>query len=86
VSAEKKNSLELFRIKKTLSTLASKEGSHTELITLYVPPGKQISDALNLLREEYGTATNIKSNVTRKNVLDAISKNSNFSKTLEKRA
>ncbi len=52
--------------------LASKEGSHTELITLYVPPGKQISDALNLLREEYGTASNIKSNVTRKNVLDAL--------------
>ena len=74
MSAEKKNSLDLFRIKKTLSTLASKEGSHTELITLYVPPGKQISDALNLLREEYGTATNIKSNVTRKNVLDAITK------------
>jgi peptide chain release factor subunit 1 len=54
--------------------LANKEGSHTELITIYVPPGKQISDALNLLREEYGTASNIKSNVTRKNVLDAIIK------------
>ena len=52
--------------------LARKEGSHTELITLYVPPGKQISDAINLLREEYGTASNIKSNVTRKNVLDAL--------------
>src|SRR3972149_3959526 len=54
--------------------LASKEGSHTELITIYVPPGKQISDAISLLREEYGTASNIKSNVTRKNVLDAIVK------------
>jgi peptide chain release factor subunit 1 len=54
--------------------LASKEGSHTELITIYIPPGKQISDAVNLLREEYGTASNIKSNVTRKNVLDAIVK------------
>lgn len=74
MSTAKKSSLELFRVKKTLNTLASKEGSHTELITLYVPPGKQISDALNLLREEYGTATNIKSNVTRKNVLDAITK------------
>ena len=29
---------------------------------------------LNLLRNEYGTASNIKSNVTRKNVLDAITK------------
>jgi peptide chain release factor subunit 1 len=55
-----------------LNMLARKEGSHTELITIYVPPGKQISDALNLLREEYGTASNIKSNVTRKNVLDAL--------------
>jgi peptide chain release factor subunit 1 len=70
----KKSSLELFKLRKTLQTLANKEGSHTELITIYVPPGKQISDAINLLREEYGTASNIKSNVTRKNVLDAIIK------------
>jgi peptide chain release factor subunit 1 len=74
VSTAKKGSLELFRTRKAISQLAGKEGSHTELITIYVPPGKQISDALNLLREEYGTATNIKSNVTRKNVLDAITK------------
>ncbi len=74
MSTAKKSSLELFRLRKTLNTLAKKEGSHTELITIYVPPGKQISDAINLLREEYGTASNIKSNVTRKNVLDAIIK------------
>jgi len=74
LSTAKKSSLELFRLRKTLNTLANKEGSHTELITVYVPPGKQISDALNLLRNEYGTASNIKSNVTRKNVLDAIVK------------
>jgi peptide chain release factor subunit 1 len=74
LSTAKKTSLELFRLRKTLDTLAKKEGSHTELITIYVPPGKQISDAINLLREEYGTASNIKSNVTRKNVLDAIVK------------
>ena len=74
MSATKKSSLELFKLRKTLQTLANKEGSHTELITIYVPPGKQISDAINLLREEYGTASNIKSNVTRKNVLDAIIK------------
>jgi peptide chain release factor subunit 1 len=74
LSTAKKSSLELFRLRKTLNALANKEGSHTELITVYVPPGKQISDALNLLRNEYGTASNIKSNVTRKNVLDAITK------------
>jgi len=64
--------LELFRLKKTLNTLASKEGRGTELISLYVPPGKQISEAMNMLRDEYGTASNIKSTTTRKNVQDAI--------------
>jgi peptide chain release factor subunit 1 len=74
LSTAKKTSLELFRLKKTLQTLASKEGRGTELVSLYVPPGKQISDVLNQLRDEYGTASNIKSTTTRKNVLDAIVK------------
>jgi peptide chain release factor subunit 1 len=61
-------------LKKTLMTLASKEGRGTELVSLYVPPGKQISDVINTLRDEYGTASNIKSTTTRKNVMDAIVK------------
>jgi len=74
LSTAKKSSLELFRLRKTLQALASKEGRATELITLYVPPGKQISDAINMLRDEYGTASNIKSTTTRKNVQEAIVK------------
>ena len=74
MSISKRTSLELFRLKKTLNTLASKEGRGTELISLYVPPGKQISEAMNMLRDEYGTASNIKSTTTRKNVQDAIIK------------
>ena len=74
MSTSKKTSLELFRLKKTLNTLASKEGRGTELVSLYVPPGKQISDVLTTLRDEYGTASNIKSTTTRKNVMDAIVK------------
>jgi peptide chain release factor subunit 1 len=66
--------LELFRLKKTLNTLASKEGRGTELVSLYVSPGKQISEVTNMLRDEYGTASNIKSTTTRKNVQDAIVK------------
>ena len=54
--------------------LASKEGRGTELVSVYVPPGKQISDVVNMLRDEYGTASNIKSTTTRKNVMDAIVK------------
>ncbi|MDH5481767.1 MAG: peptide chain release factor aRF-1 [Candidatus Bathyarchaeota archaeon] len=74
MSDRKKTSLELFRLRKTLSILASKEGRGTELISLYAPPGKQISDVINMLRDEYGTASNIKSTTTRKNVQDAIVK------------
>lgn len=54
--------------------LSQKEGRGTELVSLYVPPGKQISEVLNTLRQEYGTAANIKSDTTRSNVQDAITK------------
>jgi len=74
LSDKKRTSLELFRLKKTLDTLAGKEGRGTELVSLYVPPGKQISEVMNMLRDEYGTASNIKSTTTRKNVQDAIVK------------
>lgn len=74
MSSKKRTSLELFRLKKTLNTLASKEGRGTELVSLYVSPGKQISEVTNMLRDEYGTASNIKSTTTRKNVQDAIVK------------
>ncbi|MBC7130409.1 peptide chain release factor 1 [Candidatus Bathyarchaeota archaeon] len=70
--SSKRTSLELYRLKKVLGTLARKEGRGTELISLYIPPGKQISEVMNMLREEYGTASNIKSTTTRKNVQDAI--------------
>lgn len=66
--------MERFRLKKALDTLARKEGRGTELVSLYVPPGKQVSEVLNTLRQEYGTAANIKSDTTRSNVQDAITK------------
>jgi len=74
LSSKKRTSLELFRLKKTLNTLADKEGRGTELVSLYVPYGKQISEVMNMLRDEYGTASNIKSTTTRKNVQEAIVK------------
>jgi len=71
---KKRSSLELFRLRKILRELHKKEGRGTELVSLYVPHGKQISEVMNSLRQEYGTATNIKSTTTRKNVLDALVK------------
>ena len=82
--SRKRTSLELFRLKKTLNTLASKEGRGTELVSLYVPPGRQVSDVMNMLRQEYGTASNIKSTTTRKNVQDAIVKSQQRLKLFKK--
>ncbi|MFX1318300.1 MAG: peptide chain release factor aRF-1 [Promethearchaeota archaeon] len=65
-------SFQRFKLKKVVDMLAHKKGLHTELITLYIPPDRQMSDVLGTLRTEYGTATNIKSKSTRKNVMDAI--------------
>jgi peptide chain release factor subunit 1 len=61
-----------FKLKRTLENLASKEGRGTELISLYVPPERKIHEVMANLREEYGTASNIKSRTTRKNVQEAI--------------
>ncbi len=72
--SEKRTSLQRFRLKRDLERLGSKEGRGTELVSLYVPPGRQISEAVAMLNNEYGTASNIKSTTTRKNVQDAIVK------------
>lgn len=72
MSETKRSSVEYFRLRRLVQDLESKEGRATELVSLYVPPGRQISDAANNLREEYGTAANIKSKSTKKNVQDAI--------------
>jgi len=66
------SSVELYRLKKMLKTLASKEGRGTELVSLYVPRGRPLSDVMNNLRQEYSTASNIKSDRTRKNVQSAL--------------
>lgn len=58
--------------KKKLDEIKACKGRATELITLYVPPGRQISDVLNYLRNEYAQSSNIKSRTTRKNVMWAI--------------
>ncbi len=62
-----------YEFKKVLEKLAAKEGSGTELITIYVPPDKQIFDVTSQLRDEYGQCSNIKSKQTRTNVQSAIS-------------
>ncbi|MBU12832.1 MAG: peptide chain release factor 1 [Nitrosopumilales archaeon] len=49
-------------------------GRGTELITVYIPKGKQLHEVITILREEQGTADNIKSDLTRTHVVDSLSK------------
>lgn len=63
---------EKYLFKKKLEELKSIRGQHTELISLYIPPNRRISDVMAHLRDEYSQSSNIKSKQTRKNVLSAI--------------
>ncbi len=63
---------EKYVFKKKLETLRSKSGRSTELISLYIPSDKQISDVTNHLREEHGQASNIESKLTSNNVQGAL--------------
>ena len=55
-----------------LEDLREMKGFGTELVTVIIPPDRQISDARSLLQNEHGQAANIKSKSTRKNVQAAI--------------
>ena len=61
-----------YDLKRQLEELKECRGRHTELISLYVPPNKQIHDVTSYLRNEYSQSQNIKSKTTMKNVLSAI--------------
>ncbi len=61
-----------YAFKKKLDELRKIRGQHTELISLYIPPNRRISDVMAHLRDEYSQSSNIKSKQTRKNVLAAI--------------
>jgi len=61
-----------YSFQRKLDEIAASRGRATELISLYVSPGKQISDVMSYLRNEYAQSSNIKSRTTRKNVMWAI--------------
>ena len=66
------SSKELYEFKKALKELAQKRGRGTELVSVYIPPDKQLSDVGKHMRDELGQSANIKSKQTRKNVQSAI--------------
>ena len=66
------SSKEIYEVKRTLEELSQKRGRGTELVTVYIPPDKQISDVVKHMREELSQSANIKSKQTKKNVQSAI--------------
>jgi peptide chain release factor subunit 1 len=72
VSDTAETQLARYSFRRKLDEIAQARGRATELVTLYVPPGKQISDVMSYLRNEYAQSSNIKSRTTRKNVMWAI--------------
>ena len=74
INIEKVDSVKMYKIRKTLDDLTEKSGHGTELITVYIPKGKQLHEIISTLREEQGTADNIKSDLTRGHVVDSLGK------------
>lgn len=61
-----------YEFKRKLEELRNIRGSATQLISLYIPPGRQIHEIMSQLRSEYSQAQNIKSKQTMKNVTSAL--------------
>jgi len=61
-----------YEFKRQLEEMRRKTGKGTELISLYIPYDKLISDVTAQLRAEHGQAANIKSKSTRTNVQSAL--------------
>ncbi len=66
--------LQKHKLKKIIKELEAYKGRHTELVSVYVPAGYDMNKIMTHLNEEQGTASNIKSAATRKNVETALEK------------
>jgi peptide chain release factor subunit 1 len=73
-SDEKWDSVKKYKLTKMLNDLSKISGHGTELVTVYIPPKRPIYDVLAQLKNEAGTASNIKSDLTRNHVQDALNK------------
>lgn len=67
-----------YQYKKLLERLDGVEGRGTELVSVYITPDFDLNQVVQQLREEEGTAENIKSKNTRKNVISALRRIINF--------
>lgn len=76
--------IEEYKIKRLVKELKSVTGKHTALVSFYIPSGYNIDKAREQIFIELDTASNIKSRVNRKNVIDALEKINNYLKNFKK--
>jgi peptide chain release factor subunit 1 len=70
-----------YQFRRMLEDLSGKRGRGTELISVYINPDSELAKVMQQLRDEQGTASNIKSKTTRKNVLGALERVIQFLRT-----
>ncbi len=63
-----------YELEQNIEELKKYRGRHTELITMYIPAGYTLTQVGKQIETEKGTAANIKSKGTRKNVIEALEK------------
>ncbi len=68
------DSVKRYKLNKMINKLGNITGHGTELVTVYIPPRRPIYDIVSQLKNEAGTASNIKSDLTRTHVQDALSR------------
>ena len=71
-------------LEELIEKLGAIRGRQTELISVYIPTGYNVNATQKQLEAEKGTAKNIKSTSTRKNVTDALDKIVRFLKDFKK--
>ncbi len=69
---EELDSKKSYKLKKFIKPLDLIRAPHTELISVYIPKDYDLNKIIQHLEEEQGTASNIKSKVTRTNVINAL--------------
>lgn len=76
--------LSKIELEELIEKLENFKGRQTELITVYIPAGYSIHSVQRQLEAEKGTAKNIKSTATRKNVSEALDKIVRHLKNIQK--
>lgn len=69
---EAEKNIERYKVKKLVRMLESARGMGTSVITVIVPPKGQIAQVTQMLNNEFGTASNIKSHTNKLSVQGAI--------------